>query len=174
MTPVRDKRTSLMTKRARGLLCAFVLLLVVIQFFGPARTNPPVVESRTLRSQLNPPSQVADILSRACMDCHSYETRWPWYGRVAPVRWWLVDHVNTGRKELNFSEWTQYPPWFASATLGAMATAVQRDAMPLASYRALHPDAQLSVEETKAFSDWAQAEKRRIQNLFLKSGQDTK
>lgn len=156
-----------MTKNAKRWLSACVIIFVVIQFFGPARTNPPVVESHTMQNQLNIPPPVAGIMNRACMDCHSYETRWPWYSRVAPVRWWLVNHVNHGRKDLNLSEWTQYPTSFAIATLGSMATAVRSDAMPPTSYRSLHPDARLSAEETRLFCDWAQAEKRRIQKIFL-------
>jgi hypothetical protein len=100
-------------------------------------------------------------MNRACMDCHSYETRWPWYGRVAPVSWWLINNVNDGRNELNLSEWTQYKPSFAIATLESMATVVKRGAMPLDSYRKFHPEARLSDEERKAFCDWALAERQR-------------
>lgn len=156
-----------MTRRAKRLLAVWAVIFAAIQFIGPVRTNPPVVESHTMRSQLNIAPPVADILSRACMDCHSHETRWPWYSHVAPVRWWLVDHVNTGRNTLNFSEWTQYRPTYAGATLGSMAEVVGRGLMPLASYKALHPQSRLSDEEAKQFSDWAQTERRRAQRLLL-------
>jgi len=52
--------------------------------------------------------QVAGILDRACADCHSNKTRWPWYSHVAPVSWFVIDHVNHGRSHLNFSEWGRY------------------------------------------------------------------
>jgi hypothetical protein len=159
-----------MTKRAKRLLSVFVAIFVAIQFLGPTRTNPPVVESHTIRNQVQMPSQIADIMNRACMDCHSHETRWPWYSRVAPIRWWLVNHVNAGRNTLNFSEWTQYRPSYAIATLGSMGEVVQRDLMPLASYRALHPEARLSKREAEMFSDWARAEKKRAWKLLFDSG----
>ena len=91
---------------------------MVIQCFGPARTNLPVVASHTIQSQLQIPSGVQATMNHACMDCHSYETRWPVYSRIAPVSWWLIDNVNDGRDTLNLSEWTQYKPSLAVATLG--------------------------------------------------------
>lgn len=159
-----------MKQRTRRCLGIGAAVLVVIQFLGPARTNSPVTESHTLRSRVQIPPRVGDILNRACMDCHSQETRWPWYSRVAPVRWWLVGHVNGGRKELNLSEWTQYSSGYAAATLGSMAEAARRDLMPPESYQILHPGAKLSAEEKKVFCDWAQAEKRRLQDGYLNRG----
>lgn len=152
-------------------MAAWLAIFAGIQFLGPARTNPRVIQSHTLESQLNVPPRVADILDHACMDCHSDATRWPWYSRVAPVRWWLVDHVNSGREALNFSDWTQYPPSFASATLWTMAMAVKRDLMPLDSYKWLHRDARLSSAETKVFCDWSQTESRRLRDMLLNKRQ---
>jgi Haem-binding domain len=101
------------------------------------------------------------IMNRACMDCHSYETRWPVYSRIASVSWWLINNVNDGRDTLNLSEWTQYKSSFATATLGSMAMVVNRGAMPLDSYKKFHPEARLSHEERKIFYDWASAERQR-------------
>jgi len=153
-----------MKRRAKWLVVILGGIFIAIQFIGPARTNPPVAPSHTIGSQLQIPPRMADIMNRACMDCHSYETRWPWYSGVAPVRWWLVQHVNDGRETLNLSEWSQYQPAYAGATLGAMAKAARPGLMPPASYRALHPLARLSVEEVTEFSDWAEAERLRILN----------
>ena len=138
----------------------------LIQFFGPARTNPPVIGIHTIRSQFHIPPEVADILNRACMDCHSHETRWPWYSRVAPVRWWVVDDVNRGRNAINFSEWTtQNPRGLANLALADMAETVRRERMPLASYKVLHSKARLSASELKAFCDWTQAESQHRKPL---------
>jgi hypothetical protein len=158
-----------MMKRKKLFLASFGLGFAVIQFFGPARTNPPIVESHTIQSQLQIPPRIMGIMNRACMDCHSYETRWPVYSRIAPVSWWLINNVNNGRDTLNLSEWTQYKPSFATATLGSMSTVVKRGAMPLDSYRKLHPEATLSDEERKVFYDWASAERQReFENTILK------
>src|SRR5579863_1250711 len=104
-----------MKRRAKWLVVILGGIFIAIQFIGPARTNPPVAPSHTIGSQLQIPPRMADIMNRACMDCHSYETRWPWYSGVAPVRWWLVQHVNDGRETLNLSEWSQYQPAYAGA-----------------------------------------------------------
>lgn len=147
-----------------------VMIFVVIQWFGPARTNPPVVPSHMIQSQLQIPPPVANIMNRACIDCHSDETRWPWYSRVAPVRWWLVNHVNKGRNELNYSRWTQYQPSYAAATLGAMGNVVKKGLMPLACYIPLHPQARLSNDEIKVFYEWTQTERQRLLNTLRDNG----
>jgi hypothetical protein len=150
-----------MTKRKKLFFGGLGMSFAVIQCFGPARTNPPVIASHTIQNQMQIPSRVMDTLNRACMDCHSYETRWPWSSRVAPVSWWLINNVNDGRDTMNFSEWTQYKPSFAMATLRSMAMVVRRGSMPLNSYKNFHTQARLSDEERKAFSDWASAERQR-------------
>jgi len=142
------------------------IVSVGIQCFGPKRTNPPVILPHTIQSQLQIPPRVSDIMNHSCMDCHSYETRWPWYSRVAPISWWLVDNVNDGRNTLNLSEWTQYKPSYALATLRAMNQVVKVGAMPLDSYSKFHPQGKLSDEERRIFCDWAQSESRRLQDAL--------
>lgn len=160
-----------MTKRAKWLLTSWLLIFAAIQFFGPARTNPSVTASHTIQSQLQIPRNVADVLERACMDCHSHETRWPWYSRAAPVRWWVVDDVNRGRDAINLSEWTtQNPRGLSERALAAMAGQVRRGSMPLASYKALHPRARVSLAEAEAFSRWASGEAERLKQIRAERG----
>src|SRR5258707_7120798 len=95
-----------MLKRiAKWLVVGLSVLFLAIQFVRPARTNPAVDESETIfaRTQMTP--QVSAVLDRSCRDCHSNKTVWPWYTNVAPISWWLSDHVNEGRASLNLSEW---------------------------------------------------------------------
>ena len=84
----------------------FIIFLVVviigIQFIPVERTNPPVV------SDIDAPSEVKDILRKACYDCHSNETKWVWYTKIAPASFLAVKDVNEGREHLNFSEWGNY------------------------------------------------------------------
>jgi hypothetical protein len=94
-----------MLKRiAKWLFIILVVLFLAIQFVRPARTNPAVDESQTIfaRTQMTPP--VATILNRSCVDCHSNKTVWPWYTNVVPVSWFIVNHVDEGRRLLNLSE----------------------------------------------------------------------
>ena len=74
---------------------------IAIQFVRPPRTNPPIEAARTLQARLALTADETRVLERACRDCHSNETRWPWYSQVAPVSWWVIDHVNHGRSHFN-------------------------------------------------------------------------
>src|ERR1700681_2163298 len=87
---------------------ATAAVLAFSQLIRPARTNPPVDAQKTLEATVHPPANVVATLNRACGDCHSSHTRWPWYTNVAPVSWWIVDHVNEGRRRVSFSRWADY------------------------------------------------------------------
>jgi hypothetical protein len=89
-------------KVLRWVLLAIVLLLVVIQFVPVDRSNPPVT------SEVPASPEARAVLRRACYDCHSNETVWPWYSKVAPVSWLVARDVHKGREELNFSTWDRY------------------------------------------------------------------
>ena len=83
---------------------AIPVALLAIQFIQPDIRNPPVVAAMDIQQVANPPADVKAVLKAACYDCHSNETRYPWYSRVAPVSWWVANHVDEGRSVLNFSE----------------------------------------------------------------------
>ena len=123
-------------KKASKILKWFALLVVVVlvglQFVRPARTNPAVDQSQTIHARLQVNPQVAAILDRSCQDCHSNTTRWPWYSNVAPVSWFVIDHVNHGRSHLNLSEWGSLDNRQAGKKLEEMCEEVEDGAMPLA------------------------------------------
>jgi len=156
------KRRFLASKAIRATIVALGLLLLGSQVVRPAKTNPEIDQSRTLQSHAQMSSEVAAILKRGCGDCHSNETTWPWYSEVAPVSWFVVDHVNHGRRHLNFSDWTRYDGREADELLGDIAKTVRTGAMPLSSYTLLHPEARLTQAERNAIIDWAQAERTRL------------
>jgi hypothetical protein len=85
--------------RVKRLLIALTVFLVAIQIFQPARTNPPAVASRALIAHVQVPEDVHSALLRACGDCHSNRTRWPWYSRIAPFSWVMTDDVNQRAQE---------------------------------------------------------------------------
>jgi hypothetical protein len=145
---------------ARGAIFGFCALLVAIQFIRPARTNPQVTPASTLEAKVNVPPDVERILTAACKDCHSYETRWPWYSNVAPVSWFVINHVNDARQRLNFSEWP--PPTSVSARFSrrprpSACDEVQTHDMPLFSYRLIHRDSRLTPQDIQTFCQWANA-----------------
>ena len=124
-------------------------VLVLIQFIPAARTNPAV------ESDVFAPDAVTEILRKACYDCHSHETAWPWYSRVAPVSWWMADHVEHGRGDLNFSRWPLFDLEAQRHLLGDIEEEVMEGEMPLWSYRLGHPEARLTEEEKETLLNWA-------------------
>src|SRR5262245_38529008 len=126
--------------------------MVVLQFIHPIPLDPPVGSGRDLLSTNAPPAEIATILRGACYDCHSDQTRWPWYNRVAPVSWWLADHVNDGRKRLNFSDWPHDDPKKAAKKWSNSSDEVSSGEMPLKSYTWMHSAARLSAAQREQFS----------------------
>jgi len=143
-----------------------LVLFAAAQFVRPARTNPLTEDVRTAQAHLRLPSEVQAVLKRACYDCHSNETRWPWYSNVAPVSWFLTDHVDHGRKHLNFSDWAQAGRYTEKQDVYGQLDEIRKEVearnMPLGSYLILHPDAKLSDPEIKVISDWAVSERQRL------------
>jgi hypothetical protein len=135
---------------------------LVAQFFGPAKTNPVRDPSQSIESRLQLTPPVAAILDRSCNDCHSNKTRWPWYSNVAPVSWFVIDHVDQGRMHLNFSEWQLYNSREVDGLLQGICQEVKAGAMPLTSYTPLHPGAKLSPEDVKILCDWTTTEQARV------------
>ncbi len=160
-----------MKKNLKWAAAAIVAILAAIQFVGPEKTNPPVDAAQTIQANTQMTPEVAAIINRACRDCHSHQTQWPWYSHLAPVSWFLIDHVNHGRSHLNLSEWTSYEPKKVGKLLEEMREEVEKDAMPLKSYLLLHAEARLSEAEVKALAEWTKAERRRLAETPSSSNQ---
>jgi hypothetical protein len=143
------KSKMLKGRRFRFVLLGVAGLAVAIQLVRPARTNPATDPSATLHAQLAVPPDVASILERSCRDCHSNDTRWPWYTNVAPVSWWVIDHVDHGRSHFNFSQWAKYDAEEQRTLLTRSCELSQSGAMPLPSYLRMH-DAAMSASDVAA------------------------
>jgi hypothetical protein len=155
----------LMAKILKWSIIAAAIIFAGAQFVRPAKTNPPVDEARTAQAHLKMTSEVEAIFRRACYDCHSNETRWPWYSNIAPASWFLSDHVDHGRKHLNFSDWAQPDRHTANknaaAQLDEICKEVKVRAMPLGTYLILHPDARLADQDIEVICGWAESERQR-------------
>ena len=92
---------------------------------------------------------MSGLLRAACYDCHSNETVWPWYAHVAPSSWFVAQHVDIGRRHLNFSTWADYPPSKADHKLEEIVEYVENHEMPLPSYLPLHPEAKLTDDDRR-------------------------
>ena len=133
-------------------------LAVLIQFVPVgAGVNPPVEVQIPWES-----AQTEALVRAACLDCHSHETRWPWYSAVAPMAWGVAGHVTEGRAEMNFSAWGSYPSRKRVALLEKMCDEVREGRMPLKQYLWLHRDATLSEADWKSVCDWSMEEADRL------------
>jgi hypothetical protein len=133
---------------------SFIVAVAIIQFFPVKKTNPPV------ETEGPAPTQVKTILHRACYDCHSNETVWPWYSKIAPVSWLVTNDVHEGRGEINFSTWNSYSQKKRYEVLGKVWKEVKEDNMPPLQYRIMHQEARLTAEDKTALRLWATGEKK--------------
>lgn len=131
----------------------------------PAGSNPPVKPGHSIEAHLPLPHEIRNVFDRACRDCHSNTTRWPWYGRIAPMSWLLARDVTKARQVMNLSDWPATAgrtPTLTAATLLAACAGVESGRMPLAGYRKLHPNSRLNPAEIRTFCGWARSESERI------------
>jgi len=140
-------------RAAKAAMVALAVAFAVIQLIPVARSNPPEAGDPAA------PVAIVRILKRACYDCHSNQTQWPWYSFVAPVSWLVSRHVTEARQRLNFSEWEAYTsdPETASHKLAGIADQVSGEKMAPWYYRAVHPQARLSHAERQQLIRWARA-----------------
>jgi len=142
-------------------LLILIGIFVVIQFFRPERNLLPPTESDLL-VQLDPPEELALILQNSCYDCHSNQTRYPWYSHVSPVSWYLDRHIREGKEEVNFSHFGDLEQRAKIRLLNEICEEVEEGSMPLPSYIRMHRDALLTAEEIASLCDWSELEALRL------------
>jgi hypothetical protein len=138
-------------------LYAIVAVFVLIQFIRPEKNlSAATPGSQDLIVMHQPPTEVRDLLQRACYDCHSDRTHYPWYAEIQPVGWWLADHVQEGKEHLNFSTFGGYSLKRQEHKLDEVIEMVREKEMPLASYKLTHGDARLTDAEIRTLTAWAE------------------
>lgn len=126
------------------------VLLAGIQFLQPDRTNPPSDPAAHFEAVAKPSKETSAVVRRACGDCHSNETVWPWYSRIAPVSWMIADDVKEGRAHLNISEWNRLSPEMSQKRMQQMCSEAKEGGMPLFAYKLMHPAAKLDAADVSA------------------------
>jgi hypothetical protein len=132
----------------RRIALAFAALLLVAQVVPITRENPPH------QGEVPAPQEVRAILERSCYDCHSRETRWPWYGYVAPVSWLLARDIQEAREHLDFTAWDTYSEKKRREHFEEIWEEVEEGEMPLWFYLPLHPEARLSERDLAHLKEW--------------------
>ena len=137
-------------------IIALVLLVcfVGIQFMPTKLNQSNTVPKTDFVLVNNAPKNIGTLLQESCYDCHSNNTQYPWYNKIQPVAWFLEDHIDEGKAELNFNEWDAYSNRRKNSKLKSIISQVKDDEMPLASYTLIHKDAKLSNSEKTLIIDY--------------------
>lgn len=146
---INDK---IMAKRISIIL---VIVLVAIQFFRPEENKGNLYAETHIKNVVSVPPEVETILQNACYDCHSNETQYPWYNKIQPVAWWLANHVDEGKSELNFSMFATYNLKRQKHKLDEIAEQLREHEMPLESYTWIHKKARLNNDDIELLALWA-------------------
>lgn len=139
----------------KKLLIVLLVVFVVAQAFRPEKNNSNDT-SKDISNSYVVPENVKTILAKACNDCHSNNTRYPWYAEIQPVAWWINDHVKDGKKHLNFNEFDGYRIARQYKKLEECIEEVKDGEMPLTSYTIIHKDAKLSDDEKQILFTWCE------------------
>ncbi len=142
-------------KIVKKIAIALLVVLIGMQFYRPEKNQAEGDYVAAFEAETEPSAQVKKILRSACYDCHSAHTVYPWYNNVAPVSYWLSDHIKDGKKHLNFSDWENYTAKKKDHKLEEVVEEVKKGGMPLKEYTWTHGDARLTQEQIIALVTWA-------------------
>ena len=144
-------------------LIGLALVFVAIQFIRPEKNisaAPPGKDDFIVR--LAPPPEVKRMLEVACYDCHSDNTRYPWYAEIQPSAWWLKSHIDEGRDNFNFSGFGAYSAKKQAKKLDALIDVISDHSMPLKSYTWIHRDAIFNDSQTKTLTTWLESVRDKL------------
>lgn len=139
----------------KKILLAIAIVAITIQLFPPAHNKSAQEPATDISKSVIMPPNVEAVLKKACYDCHSNNTRYPWYTHLQPIGWMMASHIKDGKKELNFSEFSRYTSRRQVSKLNGIANSIKDDIMPLSSYKLMHKEAQLTAQEKELIINWA-------------------
>jgi hypothetical protein len=151
-----------MSKTSKVLL-TLLAVFIVIQFFRPEKNQSSAATPDDLFAHYPATDSLKQLIKSSCYDCHSNNTKYPWYAQVQPVAWWLDDHVKAGKRKFNFSEFATYPAKKADHKMEEFIEMVKEEEMPLPSYTLLHTNAELTTGQRIALTKWAAEIRKEIQ-----------
>ncbi|WP_312822123.1 heme-binding domain-containing protein [Epilithonimonas sp.] len=146
----------------KKILIVLIVAFIIIQFFPIDKTNPSTNDGMDFLKIKNTPEPIANLIKNSCYDCHSNETEYPFYSNIQPIAWLLKNHIDEGRKELNFSTFATYEPKRQAHKLEEAAEYVEQKKMPLESYTLGHQDAKLTDEQRKQLADYFRKVQKEI------------
>lgn len=158
----------------KKILVFLLVVLVIIQFFRPKKNTSTTTPAHNISVVYSTPDSVKQLLQVGCYDCHSNNTRYPWYAEIQPVAWWLDNHIRDGKKELNFDEFSTFSPRRQYNKLKKTIDLVKKDEMPLSSYTWIHKDAIFNENQKQILVNWAQDIRRQMEQTYPKDSLERK
>lgn len=151
----------------KKILLGIAVALILMQFIRPEK-NLSDDRTNDISTKYPIPDDLKQTLQVACNDCHSNKTAYPWYSNLQPVAWMLADHVNDGKRHLNFSTFTKLPIAVQNHKLEEIAEQVEEKEMPLESYTylGLHKEANLTPEQRQQIVSWAKAQMETLKATY--------
>ena len=150
----------------KKILIILLIVLVIIQFFHPKKNIATAAPANPVAAVYKVPEEVQKILAASCNDCHTNNTIYPWYSKIQPVDWWLANHVNEGKQELNFDEFASYSARRQYKKMEEVVKEVKEEGMPLDSYTWAHKNAVLSADQKQALITWAEGIRTVMQEKY--------
>ncbi len=150
----------------RKILMVLLAIFIIMQFFRPNKNVSATTSKNDISYAYAIPQDVQHILSKACNDCHSNNTKYPWYAEVQPVAWWLADHVEEGKEHVNYSEFLSYGLRKQYHKLEETEEMVKEGHMPLDSYLWIHKDAKLTDDEKRKVVDWSTGVRKQMEAKY--------
>lgn len=144
-----------MKKVLKPILLVLLAAFAIIQFFRPEENLHPGTSAKHLSTLYPVPQNVGELYTRACADCHSDNTAYPWYSKIQPVGWWLDEHVRDGKKHFNIDSFAAYKLRRQYHKMEEIIEMVKSKEMPLESYTWIHGDAKLTEAERTVLTGWA-------------------
>jgi hypothetical protein len=143
-------------KAVKFILLALVVIFIAIQFVPDKMPDNKPVDERDIMYGTLVNENITSIIKTSCYDCHSNQTQFPWYAKMAPSSWLLADHINQGKSHMNFSEWEDYSKREKIGLLEDIKGEIESGEMPLKSYLLIHHDARLDSVEISAMVKWTE------------------
>ena len=150
----------------KRILLILLIILIVIQFIRPQKNIHTGPQPNDISTIYAVPADVDSILVVACTDCHTNNTRYPWYNRVQPIAWFLDNHVRDGKKSFNLNEFTTYPAWWQYDKISEVKKQIDKGDMPLSSYTWIHKDAILTDAQKNTIGSWSEEIKRQMEAKY--------
>jgi hypothetical protein len=138
----------------RKISLGLLSILLLAQFIRPTK-NLSGDDTYTIHKKYALPEDVAQTLKVACDDCHSNKSAYPWYAEIQPVAWWIQNHINDGKRHLNFSTLASKPTWLQFHKMEEVQEQIEKGEMPMKSYTWIHSDAKLSESQKQAIVNWS-------------------